>query len=296
MARRARSVVMVVWVHELMGELVSSVGDKAGSFIRFIRDIDTDRMTRTALALIAASSAFAFAPQARTAPRPRPLAYERKPTEPYVPDGLTRDEYAKLRKREAAAQAKLDFGRVGPRWDTSAKPADSLFGWSTAALWRGGIASPAPGARRARRRRLAVPWRAPPLPSALAARAALAVRAARATLTAVAANFVLVGAFWLCACVTASFVAHGGGRVALPSSSRALRAALSDALLRCASALKAGGAFAARDVLRRAAVGAAVASVMRVLGRAPRRLGLAQVARNFGAWLALLVSAGLLVT
>ena len=62
-------------------------------------------MTRTALALIAASSAFAFAPQARTAPRPRPLAYERKPTEPYVPDGLTRDEYAKLRKREAAAQA-----------------------------------------------------------------------------------------------------------------------------------------------------------------------------------------------
>ena len=96
--------------------------------------------------------------------------------------------------------------------------------------------------------------------------------------------------------MTASFVAHGGGRVALPSSSRALRAALSDALLRCASALKAGGAFAARDVLRRAAVGAAVASVMRVLGRAPRRLGLAQVARNFGAWLALLVSAGLLVT
>lgn len=55
----------------------------------------------------------------------------------YVPDGLTLEEYNKIKQKEQKQQSKMNFGAWGPRFQTTNAPGGNWF--SVASLWTGGF-------------------------------------------------------------------------------------------------------------------------------------------------------------
>ena len=69
-------------------------------------------------------------------------AWSAKNAKPYVPDGLTDDEYAAIKKREAEQTRNKDFGAFGPRWSRSTRPDGDWM--LMRSLWTRGFDSNAP--------------------------------------------------------------------------------------------------------------------------------------------------------
>ena len=69
-------------------------------------------------------------------------AWSAKNSKPYVPDGLTDDEYAAIKKREAEQRKNKDFGAFGPRWSRSTRPDGDWM--LMRSLWTRGFDSNAP--------------------------------------------------------------------------------------------------------------------------------------------------------
>lgn len=63
-------------------------------------------------------------------------------SKPYVPDGLTDNEYATIKKREAEQTKNKDFGAFGPRWSRSTRPDGDWM--LMRSLWTRGFDSNAP--------------------------------------------------------------------------------------------------------------------------------------------------------
>lgn len=56
---------------------------------------------------------------------------------PYVPDGLTPEEYSQIKKKEREKMAKMDFGAFGPRFRKDVRPGGDWFLMSS--LWTTGF-------------------------------------------------------------------------------------------------------------------------------------------------------------
>ena len=54
----------------------------------------------------------------------------------YVPDGLTAQEYGKIKQKEAQEQARMNYGAWGPRFATTGRPNDMLI--TPSELWTQG--------------------------------------------------------------------------------------------------------------------------------------------------------------
>ena len=63
-------------------------------------------------------------------------------SKPYVPDGLTDNEYAAIKKREAEQIKNKDFGAFGPRWNRESRPDGDWM--LMRSLWTRGFDSNAP--------------------------------------------------------------------------------------------------------------------------------------------------------
>ena len=63
-------------------------------------------------------------------------------SKPYVPDGLTDNEYAAIKKREAEQVKNKDFGAFGPRWNRESRPDGDWM--LMRSLWTRGFDSNAP--------------------------------------------------------------------------------------------------------------------------------------------------------
>ena len=63
-------------------------------------------------------------------------------SKPYVPDGLTENEYAAIRRREAEEQKSKNFGAFGPRWSRQTRPDGDWM--LMRSLWTSGFDSNAP--------------------------------------------------------------------------------------------------------------------------------------------------------
>lgn len=83
-----------------------------------------------------------FSTLPQSAFRPKQNDASRRPTcllEGYVPDGLSPEEYSKIKKEEAARLKSKDYGRFGPRFLKASRPGGDWF--LNQSLWTGGFDS-----------------------------------------------------------------------------------------------------------------------------------------------------------